>query len=114
MKNTCFFCKNLFKVEFRRSRFFRVFFPYASEGKIDIFGSQKHVFFAKTYLGFIYFWWNLFFRDTSKIEPSIEDLQKNIYVFAKQIKTVNAFCDYENVFLQEIRVAFKFQKWQKT
>jgi len=27
MKNTCFFCKKLFKVEFRRSRFFRDFFP---------------------------------------------------------------------------------------
>ena len=41
------FCKNLFKVEFRRSRFFPAKSPYASDGKIDIFGSQKHVFFAK-------------------------------------------------------------------
>ena len=47
MKNTCFFCKNLFKVEFRRSRFFPAKSPYASEGKIDMFGSQKHIFLQK-------------------------------------------------------------------
>ena len=55
MKHACFLCKNLFKVEFRRSRFFPAKSPYASEGKIDTFESQKHDLFAKTYLGFIYF-----------------------------------------------------------
>ena len=42
-----FFCKNLFKVEFRRSLYFSAKSPYASEGKINIFASQKHVFFCK-------------------------------------------------------------------
>ena len=55
MKNTCFFVKKYLRLSFAARVFFPAKSPYASEGKINLFGSQKHVFVAKTYLGFIYF-----------------------------------------------------------
>ena len=48
MSNTCFFVKTYLSLSFA-ARACSAKSPYASEGKIDMFGSQKHVFFKNLF-----------------------------------------------------------------